>query len=184
MSIAEAQMNFYTSPEPPSLAALDKLDLFLIIAFSVELVINAFANWLRDFVCNGWNLFDVVIVALSIVGLAPVGLPVRLVLLLRCCRVLRIFGKLPAVAKIFSALSYSVLPMANAFFIIFVITAICERPAHGSDDERDAISAAAVQWRGCSAIALQQMSRMRLTLPAYLTTDVVLDTAFDHCHCV
>ena len=53
-------------------------------------------------------------------------MPVRVILLLRCCRVLRIFGKLPSVAKIFAALFQSLVPMTNAFFIIFVIAAICE----------------------------------------------------------
>lgn len=132
MSIADAQMNV-SGEQSPAQLELNRLDLFLVIAFTVELVLNAFANWLYDFVSNGWNIFDVIVVTLSLVGLAPTGLPVRLVLLLRCSRALRIFGKLKSVAKIFSALSYSLLSMANAFFIIFVITAICEsltsRPA-------------------------------------------------------
>ena len=107
-------------------AILNTLDLVLVIAFTAELLFNLFSNWWRPFITNGWSLFDLVIVTLSVVSLAPVGISLSLVLLLRCCRVLRIFGKLPAVAKIFSALSYSLLPMANAFFIIFVIMALCE----------------------------------------------------------
>ena len=67
-----------------------------------------------------------IIVSLSILSLSVAGMPVRLILLLRCCRVLRIFGKLPSVAKIFAALFQSLVPMTNAFFIIFVIAAICE----------------------------------------------------------
>ena len=113
-------------PSSDKKAILNTLDLVFVVAFTAELLLNLYANWWRPFVTNAWSLFDLVVVTLSIVSLAPVGLSLRLVLLLRCCRVLRIFGKLRSVAKIFAALSYSLLPMSNAFFVIFVITAICE----------------------------------------------------------
>jgi hypothetical protein len=127
MSIAEAQMNVVGTSGPNSDEEMkwQKVDLFLIIAFTLELMLNLFANWLRPFLSNMWSIFDLIIVTLSLLGLVIAGLPLRLLLLLRCCRVLRIFGKLRSVVKIFSALAYSVSPMANAFFIIFVITAIC-----------------------------------------------------------
>jgi hypothetical protein len=53
----------------------------------------------------------VVVVGLSLVCLAPSGLSLRLVLLLRSSRVLRIFGKWKSFSKIFSALAYSIVPM-------------------------------------------------------------------------
>jgi hypothetical protein len=90
---------------------LNDFDMFLVCAFTAELCINMLANWFRDFVSSLWNWFDVAIVSLSLIGLSPAGLSLRIVLLLRCFRVLRIFGKLKAVAKIFSALSYAILPM-------------------------------------------------------------------------
>ncbi len=90
---------------------LDHLDVFFISAFTAELCINAYANWFKQFSWNMWNWFDVVIVSLSLVGLSPAGVSLKFVLLLRSCRVLRIFGKLKAVAKIFSALSCAILPM-------------------------------------------------------------------------
>jgi len=121
VSVAGAQIQA-TSPKVQTI--LSNLDLFLVCAFSVELFVNAFANWFVRFRSNVWNWFDVVLVALSLIGLTPAGLSLRTVLLLRSCRVLRIFGKVKAVAKIFTALSYAILPMAHAFFIIFVIAAI------------------------------------------------------------
>ena len=60
------------------------------LAFTCELALNARSR-------GSYN-FDVIVVTLSLVGLAPTGLPVRLVLLLRCSRALRIFGKLKSVA--------------------------------------------------------------------------------------
>ena len=100
--------------------------MFITIAFTVELLLNAFANWLWPFMTNPWSIFDFIIVLLSILSFAIPGLPVRVVLLLRCCRVVRIFGKVPSVSKIFAALFQSLVPMSNAFFIIFIIAAICE----------------------------------------------------------
>ncbi len=90
---------------------LDRLDVFFISAFSAELGINAYANWFKPFSINMWNWFDVLIVSLSLVGLFPAGISLKFTLTLRSCRVLRIFGKLRAVAKIFSALSFAILPM-------------------------------------------------------------------------
>lgn len=90
---------------------LDRLDMFFISAFAAELCINAYANWFKQFGLNVWNWFDVLIVSLSLVGLSQAGISLKFMLLLRSCRVLRIFGKLKAVAKIFSALYCAILPM-------------------------------------------------------------------------
>ena len=111
VSIVGAQI---ATPDANTVSTLNKVDIFLIIAFATELCVNAFANWFEQFKVNLWNWFDVLIVSLSLVGLTPAGLSLRIVLLLRSCRVLRIFGKLKAVTKIFSALSYAVMPMSVA----------------------------------------------------------------------
>ena len=110
--------------------ALDELDLMFLIVFSVELGVNAYANWFRRFFRNPWSVFDLIVVGMSLIGLAPTGLPLSLVLLLRCCRVLRIFGRFRAVSSIFSALAASAVPLASTFFIIFVFASICESPPH------------------------------------------------------
>ena len=108
------------------LTYLNKLDLVFVFLFAAELIINAYSHWLWDFITNPWSIFDFLVVSLSLLGLAPIGLPLSLLLLFRCCRVLRIFGKFPAVSSIFSALGSSIIPMASAFFIIFVLASICE----------------------------------------------------------
>ena len=50
----------------------------------------------HDFFSDGWSLLDLTIVCFSLIGLAPVGLPVPLVLSLRAVRVIRLFGKVHA----------------------------------------------------------------------------------------
>jgi voltage-gated sodium channel len=107
------------------ISSLNRLDLVFVFLFTAELIINAYSHWMWDFLKNPWSIFDLLVVSLSLLGLAPIGLPLNLLLLFRCCRVLRIFGKFPAVSSIFSALGTSVIPMASVFFIIFVLASIC-----------------------------------------------------------
>jgi voltage-gated sodium channel len=105
---------------------IDKMDVAFVFLFAAELVINAYSHWMWEFLKNPWSIFDFLLVSLSLLGLAPIGLPLSLLLLFRCCRVLRIFGKFPAVSSIFSALGTSIIPIGSAFFIIFVLASICE----------------------------------------------------------
>ncbi len=102
------------------------MDVAFVFLFAAELVINAYSHWMWEFLKNPWSIFDFLLVSLSLLGLAPIGLPLSLLLLFRCCRVLRIFGKFPAVSSIFSALGTSIIPIGSAFFIIFVLASICE----------------------------------------------------------
>jgi voltage-gated sodium channel len=106
--------------------SLNQLDLVFVLFFTVELAVNLYANWFWTFVQNPWSLFDFAVVGLSLIGLAPIGLPLSLLLLLRCCRVLRVFGRFKAASGIFSALAKSAIPMASTFLIIFVLSSICE----------------------------------------------------------
>ena len=107
-------------------AAQDSLNLFFTIVFTVELVLNLYAQWLQPFFSDGWNLLDLVVVASSLIGLAPVDLPVSLILSLRAVRVVRLFGKIKSIRKMLTALSCSIPPMMNAYIVIFIIAGICE----------------------------------------------------------
>ena len=90
---------------------LANLDIFFVSAFTVELAVNAYATWFNHFRRNYWNWFDLAIVSISLVGLLPAGIPLRFALVLRCCRVLRIFGKIKSVRRIFFALSYAIMQL-------------------------------------------------------------------------
>ena len=97
-------------------------DVFTII-FTVELMINLFANWFYEFFRNSWSCFDALVVVLSLITLGPLNLPINV---LRALRVLRIFGRCKALKKILAALSASIIPMMNAFFILLIVVMICE----------------------------------------------------------
>ena len=106
----------------------DALNLFFTISFTVELVLNIYAKSPLPFVRSGWNILDFITVAISLVGLAPVGLPVSLILSIRAIRVVRLFGKIKSLKKMLTAFAFSVPPMMNAFSIIFIIASICKYP--------------------------------------------------------
>jgi hypothetical protein len=56
-------------------AIMDVLNLAFTGYFTLELLINAYAHWLRVFLSSGWNHLDVFIVFVSLVDLGPIDIP-------------------------------------------------------------------------------------------------------------
>ena len=60
---------------------LNLLDLSFTMAFTFELLLNLYAHWFHEFAADGWSLFDLVVVAMSLLTLfstqhtLPVSLP-------------------------------------------------------------------------------------------------------------
>ena len=104
-----------------------KINLIFTAVFAVELLINLFANWPMKFFRNGWNLLDLIIVAMSLVDLGgPLNIPEWLVRLMRAFRIVRLFGRVPELTKMITAITTSLFPMMNAFIIIVIVLSICE----------------------------------------------------------
>ena len=113
---------------------LDNLNFVLTIVFIVELLANLYAHWLIEFITNSWSVFDLIVVTLSLVTLGPLDLPISV---LRALRVLRLFGRFQALKKILAALSASIIPMLNAFFIMLIVSMICKSGVFRSIVELD-----------------------------------------------
>jgi hypothetical protein len=101
----------------------------LTLLFAAELLVNLHAHWLREFLSSWMNIWDVIIVGLSVSSLGPldIGMPVTILRFFRVVRILRalkIFTHLPQLRKITSALSHSIIPMLNAFLIVLIVMAI------------------------------------------------------------
>jgi hypothetical protein len=109
--------------------AMDASNLFFTAVFTVELSINMVAHWLQPFLRNPWSLLDAFVVLMSLVALGPVDIPITILRLMRAFRVIRLFGRLKALKKMVSALSASIVPMMNAFLILFILASICESGA-------------------------------------------------------
>jgi hypothetical protein len=130
LNVYSAQINILESSDSmqATSALLNQLDIIFVFIFTVELAINLFCRWFRPFVENRWCLFDFFVVGTSLITLAPLGVPFNLLLLFRCCRVIRVVGRFRSVRSIFDILVGSIVPMASAFFMVFLLSSICEVP--------------------------------------------------------
>ena len=117
-------------------AVFRAFEYFFTVVFLVELALNMFANaaWRvcpgaacarNEFWTVGWNVFDFVIVAVSVVSLFLSDLPgVSVLRLLRAFRVFRLFKRLPSLAKIVVALNSSIPGVTNAFALLILVMGI------------------------------------------------------------
>lgn len=122
-NIFEAQ--FAAEPGSSTASIFDNIDIAFTIIFTIELCINMFATLVREFIIDGWNWFDVVVVLVSLLSLGMSNLPGADILrLMRCFRVFRLFKRIPSLRQIIVALSASVPPMINAFALVCLVTAI------------------------------------------------------------
>jgi hypothetical protein len=131
VNAAEAQLVSLLTEDDGSLTTsgrdLEALDEFFTIIFVVELSINTFAYWLRPFFADGWNIFDLVVVSMSLAALGPVQIPINVIRSLRAFRVIRLFGSFQGLKSIVNALASSVIlvnsnPASHFFIVNIVIT--------------------------------------------------------------
>jgi len=90
--------------------------------FLLELIINAYGNWFRDFVCSSWNVFDCIVVAVGCVGFViELEGPFKLLRTLRAFRVFRLFKRIKSLNKIIVMIVSAVPGVTNAF-VVMVLT--------------------------------------------------------------
>ena len=101
------------------------------IIFIFELIWNAWGSWnasfrRNNFLCSGWNLFDCLVVFVSIPSLLGIELPGPMAYLrmLRAFRVFRLFKRIKSLNKIIQSLIKAVPGVANAFLIMIIFMAI------------------------------------------------------------
>ena len=130
---------------------LNRFNSAFVCLFTVELAINAFANWFWPFVQDFWNSLDASLILLSVASaLAPDQSP-ALASVLRAVRVIRVIGKIRALRKVVTALGTALLPVLSVFFILFLLMGVGERlsgslptrprPARPRADAREAAGA-------------------------------------------
>ena len=101
---------------------LDLVDTVMTYAFTFELLINMYAHLWVEFINDGWSVFDFCIVLISLISqFSPQMKNVSIFRLLRAFRVLRIFGRLKSIRSIINALTASIIPVLNAFFIMAIV---------------------------------------------------------------
>lgn len=125
----EAEMNGRLVDEHGNPSAtqisLNNADLFFTVVFTIELAINMYAHLLWEFLGDGWSLFDFLIVTISVTAVFSSSLAnISVFRLMRAFRVIRIFGRLESVRSIINALTASIIPVCNAFFIVAIVLAL------------------------------------------------------------
>ena len=129
INAAQTQLNGLTTDEANPIAVdLDRIENVLTCLFTAELLLNMYAHWFRAFFSSSYNLFDLIVISLSLVALGPINLPVSVLRVIRAFRVIRIFGRLSALRNIVAALTKSIIPVCNAFMIVLLFISICKRP--------------------------------------------------------
>lgn len=102
------------------------LDYFFNVLFFVELLLNMYGFWLRQFWKSGWNVFDFVVVSIGVLGMCKVPLPgpFGLLRMMRAFRVFRLFKRVKSLNKILQSLIRAVPAHSNAFFILTLVLSI------------------------------------------------------------
>ena len=70
-------------------------------------------------------VFDLLVVALSLVALGPIDVPVNVLRVLRAFRVLRMLGRLRALRRVVESVGLAVVPVLNVFAVILLVASIC-----------------------------------------------------------
>lgn len=97
-------------------------EIFFTVVFTVELIVNMTANWWMPFWASGWNIFDFVVVVVSLLSLMLESLPgIAMLRLLRAFRVVRLFKRAVSLRKILNAIYESVPGVSNAFSILMLV---------------------------------------------------------------
>jgi len=101
-------------------------ELFYNIAFTLELGVNLYAHWWKEFWRSGWNIFDVVVVSIGVINTVKLPLPdaFSMLRMMRAFRVFRLFKRVEALNKIITAIFHAVPGVINAFFILGIVMAI------------------------------------------------------------
>lgn len=98
-------------------ALIEQWNMYFLYIFTGELVLEFWAQGPRKYFRNGWNLFDVFVVAISYIAVNPVISALRT---LRVVRVFRLISAVPQMRRVVEAL-FRAMPGIMATFAILTI---------------------------------------------------------------
>ena len=98
------------------------IDLVFTVFFTVELSINLFAHWWKEFVRSNFNWFDSFVVLVSIFSRVDDSLPgMNVVRLFRCLRMVRLFRANKELRVLLNALVSSMVPVLYSFLLFLLV---------------------------------------------------------------
>ena len=106
---------------PQAIAFICILDTLITIFFVIEICIRFFAEDKKlHFFKNGWNIFDSLIVIISIIPIGP-NSSILVLRLLRIFRVLRLISAIPELKELIEALLSSIKRVFYVSLLLFII---------------------------------------------------------------
>ena len=97
------------------------MDLLITLFFIIEIVIRYIAEPIKkDFFKNGWNIFDTIIVIVSVIPVGPDS-SILLLRLMRIFRVLRLISAVPELKELIEALLQSIKRVFYVSLLLFII---------------------------------------------------------------
>ncbi len=97
------------------------IDLLITLFFVIEIIIRFIAEPIKkEFFKNGWNVFDTIIVLVSIIPVGPDS-SILLLRLLRIFRVLRLISAVPELKELIEALLQSIKRVFYVSLLLFII---------------------------------------------------------------
>ena len=110
----------YSFTDDLFISTLNILDIFITVFFVFEILIRFFAEKNKvDFLKDGWNIFDSVIVVSSLIPTA--GTSVMVLRLLRLARLLRVISFIPELRFVIEALIESLKKSVYVLILIFIL---------------------------------------------------------------
>ncbi|MGD9967737.1 MAG: ion transporter [Hyphomonadaceae bacterium] len=117
----------------PYHALIEQWNMYFLYIFTVELVLEFFAQGPRKYFASGWNIFDVLVVGLSYIAVSPAISALRT---LRVVRVFRLVSAVPQMRRVVEAL-FGAMPGILASFailaVVFYIAAVMGTTLFHSD---------------------------------------------------
>ena len=109
------------SLDPPIMVLVNTFDYFVTVFFALEVTLRFAGDpEKRAFFKKGWNIFDSIIVILSLIPL-PDGEYVLLARILRLIRVLRLISFIPELRQIVEALVRAIPRLGYVVILIFIV---------------------------------------------------------------
>jgi len=101
-------------------------ELFYNICFTIELGVNMYGHWFKQFWKSSWNIFDVTVVSIGIINTLELPLPSAFSMLrmMRAFRVFRLFKRVHSLNKIIVAIVHAIPGVVNAFLILAIVMSI------------------------------------------------------------
>lgn len=100
-------------------------EVFFNVCFTIELIVNMYGRFFCSFWKSLWNVFDFVIVQISIISMIFEDLPgISILRLFRAFRVFRLFKRIKSLRMIIEGVLKSLPGVCNAFAVLMLIMSI------------------------------------------------------------